>query len=191
MSNSTKAGTLRVIEPPDSHYLSSATGWLELGNHLESNLELHKIDPLLRAHPDVMEVRWRIYARAKWWEAALDLSHAIVRLAPDRPSGYIFRALGLRRVKGLMSAWMSILPLVERFPNEPLICFYLACFGCQMGNMEGARQWLVKAAQRGVEDKERLMRLALGEPDLLPLAPEFKALGLGSGSGAVARVQLF
>ncbi len=182
---------LRPIEPPDSHYLSSATGWLELGNHLESNLELHKIDPLLRSHPDVMEVRWRIYARAKWWEAALDLSHAIVRLAPDRSSGYILRALGLRRVKGLMSAWMSILPLVDKFPEEPLICFYLACFGCQMGNMESARQWLAKAAKKGENDKERLIRLALGEPDLLPLLPEFKSLGLGHGGSGSTRAQFF
>ena len=165
---------MRPIEPPDTHHLSCAIGWLELGNHLEANLELHKIDPALRTHPDVMEVRWRVYSRAKWWEACADLAEAIVKLAPDRATGWIYRAYSLRRVKGLMAAWMSLLPAVEKFPKEPIICFNLSCYACQLGNLDGARQWLTKAFSRG--EKEKLRQMALEEPDLQPLAVEIKEL---------------
>src|SRR5690349_10510510 len=53
------------LEPPDSHHLAAAQGWLELGNHAEANNELERISPTLRAHPDALEVSWQIYAAAK------------------------------------------------------------------------------------------------------------------------------
>ena len=53
------------LQHPDTLHLRAATGWLELGNHLEANEELEKITPQLGAHPDLLEVRWQIYAAAK------------------------------------------------------------------------------------------------------------------------------
>ena len=50
------------LQPPDSMHLTAAQGWLELGNHEEAFEELEKIDAPLRGHPDVLEVRWGIYA---------------------------------------------------------------------------------------------------------------------------------
>jgi hypothetical protein len=164
----------RPVEPPDSHHLSSAIGWLELGNHLEANLDLQKIKPLLRTHPDVMEVRWRIYAKAKWWEACVDLSNALVRLAPERSSGWIYRAYGLRRTKGLLAAWMSLLPGAEKFQNEWLIAYHLACYSCQLGNLDGARKWLAVAVQKG--DKQQVKKQALADQDLKALWPEIRDL---------------
>ena len=164
--------TRRIIEPPDTHHLSAAIGWLELGNHLEANVELQRIDANLRAHPDVMEVRWQIYAKAKWWEACEDLAGAIIKLAPDRSSGWIYRAYSLRRVKGLMAAWMSLLPAAEKFPNEWLISFNLSCYSCQLGNLENARKWLLQAFDKG--DRAKLKALALDEADLKALATEIK-----------------
>jgi hypothetical protein len=52
------------LDPADHHHLQAAQGWLELGNHTEANEELERITPLNRAHPDVLQVRWRIYAAA-------------------------------------------------------------------------------------------------------------------------------
>jgi hypothetical protein len=56
------------LQPPDSTHLQAAEGWLELGNPLEANEELEKITPELRPQPDVLRVRWQIYAAAKEWE---------------------------------------------------------------------------------------------------------------------------
>jgi hypothetical protein len=43
----------------------AAEGWLGLGDHLAANEELEQISPKLRAHPLVLEVRYKIYAEAK------------------------------------------------------------------------------------------------------------------------------
>ena len=56
---------MKPLENPDLLHLQAAAGWLELGNHIEANEELEKITPKLRAHPDVLEVCWQVYAAAK------------------------------------------------------------------------------------------------------------------------------
>ena len=53
------------MQPPNSHHLEAAQGWLELGNHEEANEELELIDAPLRSHPDVLEARWGIYAKGQ------------------------------------------------------------------------------------------------------------------------------
>jgi hypothetical protein len=165
---------MRKIEPPDSHYLAGAIGWLELGNHHEAESELDRIDPELQTHPDVMELRWQIHSRANRWQDCVEVAETIIKLAPDRPSGYIYRAYGLRRCKGLMSAWTSLLPVAELFPNEWLIPYNLSCYACQLGDLEAARRWLVKAFAKG--EKEQLKSLALEDPDLKPLQAEIQKL---------------
>jgi hypothetical protein len=80
------------LEPPDSIHLNAAEGWLGLGNPFEANEELEKISPLLRAHPDVSEIRWHICAKDKKWEACVDIARAITNLAPSRPAGWIHLA---------------------------------------------------------------------------------------------------
>ena len=82
---------MKPLAPPDSHPLR-AQGWLELGNPLEADAELDEITPDFRAHPDVLEVRWHIYAHAKEWKACVDIARALVTLAPNRPDGWIHRS---------------------------------------------------------------------------------------------------
>jgi len=71
---------IKPLEIQDQRHLEAAEGWIELGNHLEANEELQSITPENRAHPAVLEVRWQIYAKAKKWEAALDIASALIQL---------------------------------------------------------------------------------------------------------------
>jgi hypothetical protein len=63
---------MQHFEPPDTFHLEAAHGWLELGNHIEADKELDRITPQLRVHPDVLDIRWQIDARAKKWDACVD-----------------------------------------------------------------------------------------------------------------------
>ena len=65
------------LQHPDTLHLQAAIGWLELGNHLEANEELEKITASLRTHPDVLVVRWRIYAKAEKWEGAFEVARKL------------------------------------------------------------------------------------------------------------------
>lgn len=74
------------------HHLRAAQGWLELGNHLETDAELDCIAPSLRVHPSVLELRWQIYATSKKWHACIDIAKALTKLKPNRPVGWVHHA---------------------------------------------------------------------------------------------------
>ena len=80
---------MKTLEPPDIHHLRAASGWLMLGNHTEANEDLDRISPQRRGHPDVLEVRWQIYAKAEKWTACAEIANAVIKLDPNRSSGWI------------------------------------------------------------------------------------------------------
>lgn len=53
---------MKALQPPDSHHIDAAPGWLDLGNHIEADAELDNIAASSRAHPDVLNVRWGMRA---------------------------------------------------------------------------------------------------------------------------------
>jgi hypothetical protein len=57
------------LEAPDSIHLQAAEGWVGLGNYADANDELEQIAAANRAHHDVLQIRWRIYADARKWDA--------------------------------------------------------------------------------------------------------------------------
>jgi len=164
---------MKAIEPPDLHHLRAASGWLLLGNDLEATEDLERISPQLRAHPDVLEVRWQLYARARKWEACLNIARAIVEIDPNRPSGWIGWAYAMRQVAGggLQAAFDILLSVAEKFPAEPMIPFGLACYAGQMGRLEEASDWLRKAfaAAHYSGRGNRLKSMVLDQPELEPL----------------------
>src|SRR5262245_59614095 len=126
------------IEPPDSHYLAAAIGWLELGNVPEAETELASLCEQLQQHPDVLEVRWLIAAGRQQWEEGLRMSRALLQDAPDRSSGWLHQAYALRRIPegGVKKAWEALLPAFDKFPQESIISYNLSCYACQMNQME-------------------------------------------------------
>jgi tetratricopeptide (TPR) repeat protein len=161
---------MKPLQPPDSHHLEAAQGWLELGNHAEADAELDSIASSLRAHPDVLNVRWGIYAAARKWEAALDSAAALIQLNPEDPLGWVHRSYSLHELKRTAEARDNLLRVVDRFPDDPIMRYNLACYECQLGNLERAKQWLEKAFAIG--DAKEMKLAALEDPDLEPLWKE-------------------
>jgi Tfp pilus assembly protein PilF len=165
-----------ALEPPDTHFLLAALGWMELGNLAEAKAELGRITPALQTHPDVLEARWLICAQARQWEEALVAARALVEAAPERASGWLHQAYALRRVAegGLQQAWDALLPAHDKFPRESTIAYNLSCYACQMKQLDTARLWLKRALEIG--EKEPVKRMALADPDLEPLWAEIRGL---------------
>ena len=158
---------------PDVHHLRAAVGWLELGNAHETLVELEKLDPSRRLHPSVLETRWLALAQLHRWEPAADTARALVAAAPERAVGWLHRSYALRRVRGggLQAAFDSLLPVAEKFPQEPTIPYNLACYTCQLQHDPAETlAWLEKAVATG--EREEIFRLALSDPDLKPLHAE-------------------
>lgn len=153
------------LEPPDCHHLNAAEGWLGLGDHLEANEELEKIAPRLRIHPSVLEVRWRIYAKAHNWEACVGIGEALVKLAPDLPESWIHRSYALHELNRTQEAEDKLEAAADLFPSVWTIPYNLACYACQLGKHDEAREWL-KDAFELAEDQKRIRMMALEDADL-------------------------
>ena len=76
---------------------------------------------------------------------------------------------------GIQAAWDALLPAADRFPSQLMIAFNLACYACQLGRLEEAREWLRKAMELG--DEKEIKTRALDDPDLEPLSARIGKLG--------------
>jgi tetratricopeptide (TPR) repeat protein len=167
---------MKPLEPPDSHHLRAAQGWLGLGNPLEAAAELNNITPALNAHPDVLEVRWHIFASSKQWDACVEIGMALTKLAPDLPEGWLGRSIALHKLKRTKEAFDQLIPTAERHPRVWTIPYNLACYCAQLGQLAEAKGWLEKAfaTTASSEDMKCLNRMALEDPDLEPLRKRIK-----------------
>jgi tetratricopeptide (TPR) repeat protein len=161
---------VKPLEPPDSFHLSAAVGWLELGNWREADEELEKIAPALRAHPDVLEIRWAIHAKAGKWEQCVDIGNDLINADAENSSGWIHRSFALHELKRTQEAADLLVPAAALFPEEWLIRYNLACYACQLGDREEAWKWLKMALSLG--DAKQVKLMALNDPDLKPLRTE-------------------
>ena len=147
---------------------------MELGNCAEARNELNKVSPDHAQHPDVLEMSWSLHAEDQNWQAALDVAHALLQVAPHRATGWLHQAYSLRRAPGggVGAAREALLPAADGFPEEPAIPFNLACYACQLGKLSEARQWLKTAVERS--DNDTIKMLALKDSDLKPLWKEIR-----------------
>jgi Flp pilus assembly protein TadD len=160
---------MKPLEPPDSHHLRAAEGWLGLGDQAEAAQELDKIAPRLRGHPAVLRVYYDLHAKAKLWDLAAEVAGALVTAEPGDPGAWICLAYAIRRKpgSGILQAREILTRAQPMFPEQHLIPFNLACYECQLGDLEKARQWLQMAFAGNDASEMKLM--ALADPDLEPM----------------------
>jgi predicted Zn-dependent protease len=162
-----KNNRMNALTNADRLQVEAAEGWLMLGNPLEAHEELEKITGEAAYHPAVLSMRWQVYASAEWWEAAYVISRALCNLVPESADAWICQANTLRHYKGIMEAWQLLLGVTEKFQDEPIIRYNLACYAAQMGLIEDSCGWLVEAFE--LEDSSQLKLAAIYDPDLQPL----------------------
>jgi len=167
---------MKPIEPPDSHFVSAAIGWLELGNAHEAAAELAAVAPSLTQHPDVLRLWYQIHAQENRWDLASETAYTLARTTPEDPQAWTNLAYATRRKPGggIPPAKEILAAARQRFPSEVLIAYNLACYECQLGNLPQARDLLREAFKLG--NATELKNMSLKDPDLEPLRPEIKLL---------------
>jgi predicted Zn-dependent protease len=174
---------MKPLQPPDSHYISAAYGWLGLGRPVEANDELERISPENLAHPDVMEVLWHLHARARNWNICLDIARAILKLDSERSSGWIHRSFALFELNRPQDAFDELCPVAERFPTLWRIPYTLACCCAQLGKFAECQTWLNKAM---AIDKSAVKPIAMTDPNLMPLWLSLRKKDDDQGSAELA-----
>jgi tetratricopeptide (TPR) repeat protein len=164
------------IDPPDSHYLQAAEGWIGLGDYATAAKELEQIAPRFITHPDVLKVRWQVHAREENWNLCLHLADTLTQLTPENPSGWIQRALSLHRLGRTREAKDLLLSTVNDFNRAAVFPYHLARFSCALNQPAQARHWLKRALATAKDSGEldQLRQKALDDPHLAEIWKELQ-----------------
>ena len=153
------------LEPPDQQHWQAATGYAQLGMFLEADAELYKIDPFDRAVPEVLAIRLAIYRGLEKWELMQEIAKRLAEFQPDEIEWTISLAYATRRADSIQAAKEILLNAESKFPKEGIVKYNLACYSCQTGNIETAKNYLMKAFE--IDPNWRLN--ALNDEDLKPM----------------------
>ncbi len=119
-----------------------------------------------RAGPDALEIQCEIYCREKKWEPAVQIAEAIIKLAPERFTGWVFRSFALHELRQTQEAFDLLRPVWFKFPEVWTIPYNLACYCAQLGRLEECEHWFKRAM---AIDEQVVKRKAIDDPDLKPL----------------------
>jgi tetratricopeptide (TPR) repeat protein len=137
-------------------------GYLELGMLQESWDSLEEIPAEQRHLPSVLQVRLEIYRRMEKYEGMATIAEHLTKALPEDSQNWISLAYAQRRYIDLQTAEKTLLEAQKRFPEEATIPFNLACYACQQGRLDEAREKLAKA----IEMEPSFKKAAIEDEDL-------------------------
>jgi tetratricopeptide (TPR) repeat protein len=165
---------MEALPHPNNLHLQAAQGWVELGNQREANDELDNIAPEWRSHPEVLEVRWQIYALENDWEVCADIATAFIRVMPEHHFGWIHRSYALHELKQTQAAYENLLGAADKFTRVWTVPYNLACYCAQLGRLDEALIWFNKAL---LIDAKTVKAAGRKDPDLQPLWSSMEGAG--------------
>jgi predicted Zn-dependent protease len=146
----------------------AAQGYVELGMFEDASNELEEIEAESRTLPEVLDLRYTIYAAMGQWSlAAVSARHTATQF-PKEPAGWIRWAYAARRCKSIEEAKRILLDAERQHPRDGAIQFNLGCYACQQGDHEEAKR-RVSAA---ISLSGKFRWAALHDLDLKPLWDE-------------------
>lgn len=153
------------FEPPDLQFYHAAQGFLELGMAHDANEELEKIEPFNRAAPEVLALRVEICRKLGKWDLMAEIAKRLNDFQPSEIQWVLSYAFATRRAVSIEVAKQILLKSVAKFPKEGAILFNLACYDCQLRQLDSAKEYL----RRAFEIDPRWRDAALKDEDLDPL----------------------
>ena len=153
------------LESPYKEFFDAACGYAQLGMYRDANEELERIDPFVRAAPEILALRIEIYRGLKKWELMQQIAKRLKEFEPDNVQWTISLAYATRRAYSIDTAMEILLNAEAKFPREAAIPYNLACYYCQLKELEKAKRYLKKAFD--IDSSWKIA--ALDDPDLHPL----------------------
>ena len=149
----------------DFKHLKAAEGFVELGMYLEAEDELGQIDPYCLIDPQVLRVRLELYAGLQNWGLMQMVARRLTQRDPGKVQWRISLAYATRRAESLEAAKSILIDALESHPEEGIVHYNLACYDCQLGNLNDAKKHLTQATKAD----EKFKSMALDDADLEPL----------------------
>ncbi|HMJ06428.1 MAG TPA: hypothetical protein VK474_09265, partial [Chthoniobacterales bacterium] len=147
----------------DFHWhVQAACGYAELGMFRESIAELDAIAPRLQNRPEVLQLRLHHFMRRKRWAAALRVSQALCRVAPDCGTGFLHAGLCLHQLGKTAEARTLLITGPVALLKEPIYYYNMGCYEALLGNVHDAEENLRISFKMDASFRE----LAKNDPDL-------------------------
>jgi tetratricopeptide (TPR) repeat protein len=158
-----------VMTPENEKRIEAAMGYFELGMLNDATQELEVLGH--RERLSVLSVWSAALRMARRWPEMLSLTRKMVELYPDEAECWISLADATRN-SGSLPEGLSLLETAhEHFPNDGHILFQIACYCCQLGRLDEARN----AVRRAVSCNRVWKKVAIQDRDLTLLWPEIKS----------------
>ena len=150
------------------HQLQRCDGFLDLKMATRARAQWEQIAEADRSHPVAQPLLMRLLVTEKNWTAARDLAVRFHAQAPGEAGTWIQLAYTTRRADTIAAAETILWEAHRRFPKESVIVYNLACYACQTGRIDEARELLQTSARLD----PKALDLACEDDDLRPLWPE-------------------
>lgn len=147
--------------------LDASEGWAQLGDWKSADEELAQIEAPYDNDPGVLRLRVEFQSVLERWESVIPFAQRLANIDPGDSYPFYRWAYALHELKRTQEAWDTLIRVVDRFSDEWVIPYNLACYATQLGNLSAAREWLAKAFTLG--DAVALRSEAKKDPDLAPL----------------------
>ena len=145
--------------------IEKADGYMDLKMWDQALQELDKVSESERSSLAYQHYRLRLAIENHDWDTSTRLSTALHDSAPEEPTFWVERAYVARRAESIQVARTILHDALVRFPEVAVIPFNLACYECQLGDLQLAREYLDAACK--IDPAYRT--LALEDEDLKPL----------------------
>jgi Flp pilus assembly protein TadD len=153
-------------------HFERAQGWLLLENHAAAEKALRLVPVVFRARAEVQQFRAQLHLSCGQWAKAVPLLRRLRKQNPTDPQHAVSLAFALRRAQSIEAAEKILRVARERFPQEAVIWFNLACYAAQQGRLVETRDLLCEAVKRETAYRD----LAKTDSDLTPF---WQAVGAG------------
>ncbi len=142
--------------------ITKAEGYLELGLYQEAFDELENLEGDDRISKETWALRCMLYQATEQWEAMRDTAKHLVSTAPHEVEYWLMAATATRKAENVDAAEQVLRFALKFLPADPMIHYYIACYACQLGRLDEARDRLKVA----FDSRGDLKFTALEEPDL-------------------------
>lgn len=138
---------MKPLQPPERFHVEAAKGWLELGNLVEAERELQGLRAPNDAHPEALQVQWRILATQKDWKGCLRVARRLRRVDRTHQSGWLHEATSLEELGQTTQARRILVRALKRFGPSSMVAFQMAHLSAhqQPEASDEARYWVGRA----------------------------------------------
>ncbi len=145
--------------------LREAEGYFELGMEEECLRTLSELLPQDQTRREVLALRLAVAMKNQSWSAAAEIAACLVERDPQDANWWIKFAYCVRRARSIDEAELILIRAAELHPDVAVIQYNLACYACQTGRLQEARERLIRARKmdRSVE------KMAVEDDDLFAL----------------------